>query len=141
MSSEGLAEIVPVVDDVEGSARFHDEVVGLAPESPDGDGWAWFWAGEPGRTQRLALREGPLLFEERSPLPEGRRWGRVHYAFVVPPEKLEAAVEHVRGNGVGVCGPTRLDRMRATSYYFYDLDGNLLEFWSPEPGNATKENA
>ena len=86
MSSEGLAEIAPVVDDVEGSARFHGEVVGLAPESPAGDGWARFWAGEPGRTQRLALGKGPLLFEERSPLPEGRRSGRVHYALVVPRE-------------------------------------------------------
>jgi hypothetical protein len=31
--------------------------------------------------------------------------------------------------------------MRATSYYFYDPEGNLLEFWSPEPGDTIKENA
>ena len=139
MFSEGLAEIVLVVGDVERSARFYGEVVGLTPETPAGDGWAWFWAGEPGRTQRLALHRGPLLFEEHSPLPEGRRWGRVHYAFVVPYEKLEAAVEHVRANGVEVYGPTYFDWMGATSYYFYDPDGNLLEFWSPEPTNTTKE--
>jgi hypothetical protein len=24
--------------------------------------------------------------------------------------------------------------MRALSYYFYDPDGNLLEFWSPDQG-------
>lgn len=139
MFSNGLAEIVLVVDDVERSAHFYAEVVGLTPESPARDGWAWFWAGEPGRMQRLALRKGPLLFEEHSPLPEGKRWGRVHYALVVPHEKLEAAVEHLRGNGVEVYGPTYFDWMRATSYYFYDPDGNLLEFWSPERGNATKE--
>ncbi len=81
------------------------------------------------------------LAEERSPLPAGRRWGNVHYAFVVPHERLEAAVEHVRGNGVEVYGPTYFDWMRATSYYFYDPDGNLLEFWSPEPGKTTKETA
>lgn len=139
MFSKGLVEIVLVVDDVESSARFYGEVVGLTPETPSGDGWAWFWAGEPGRTQRLALSKGPLLFEERSPLPEGERWGRVHYAFLVPHEKLEAAVEHVRGSGVEVYGPTYFGWMRATSYYFYDPDGNLLEFWSPERGNITKE--
>jgi len=26
--------------------------------------------------------------------------------------------------------------MNARSYYFYDPDGNLLEFWSPDPGRA-----
>jgi catechol 2,3-dioxygenase-like lactoylglutathione lyase family enzyme len=137
--SEGLAEIVLVVDDVERSARFYGAVVGLTPEKPAGDGWAWFWAGEPGRTQRLALRKGPLLFEEHSPLPEGERWGRAHYAFLVPHDKLQAAVEHLRGNGVEVHGPAYFDWMGATSYYFYDPDGNLLEFWSPERGNVAKE--
>jgi catechol 2,3-dioxygenase-like lactoylglutathione lyase family enzyme len=135
--SEGLAEIVLIVDDVERSASFYGEVVGLAPEAPAGDGWAWFWAGQPGRAQRLALHNGPLLFEEHSPLPEGGRWGRVHFAFDVPRGKLDAAVGHVRGNGVEVYGPTYFDWMRATSYYFYDPDGNLLEFWARE--NAAKE--
>ena len=141
MFSEGLAEIVLVVEDVERSARFYGEVVGLTPETQVRDGWAWFWAGEPGHKQRLALRKGPLLFEEHSPLPEGSRWGKVHYAFAVPRERLTAAVEHVRGSDVEIYGPTHFDWMRATSYYFYDPDGNLLEFWSPEPGDTTKENA
>lgn len=28
--------------------------------------------------------------------------------------------------------------MKASAYYFYDPDGNMLEFWSPDPvlGNA-----
>ncbi len=137
--SEGLAEIVLMVDDVGMSARFYGEVVGLTPETPAGDGWAWFWAGEPGQTQRLSLRKGLLLFEEHSPLPAGRRWGRVHYAFVVAHKRLGAAVEHVRGSDVEVYGPTYFSWMRATSYYFHDPDGNLLEFWSPEPGSTTKE--
>ncbi len=136
MFSAGLAEIVLIVQDVERSARFYHEVVGLTPETPAGNGWAWFWAGEPGRTQRLALHRGALLFEEHSPLPEGERWGRIHYALDVPREKLNEAVEHVRSSGVEVHGPTHFDWMRATSYYFYDPDGNLLEFWSPAPPNG-----
>ncbi len=133
MFSQGLAELVLIVSDVDRSARFYDEVVGLTPEMPTENGWAWFWAGEPGLTQRVALHRGPLLFEEHSPLPEGERWGRVHYAFAVPREKLASAVEHVRECGVEVHGPTHFDWMRATSYYFYDPDGNLLEFWSSDP--------
>jgi catechol-2,3-dioxygenase len=133
MFTEELAELVLIVDDVGRSARFYKDVVGLSPEGEPDDEWAWFWAGEPGRAQRLALHKGRLLFEEESPLPDGERWGRVHYAFRVPRTKLEEATNHVREKGNEVYGPVYLDWMGALSYYFYDPDGNLLEFWSPDP--------
>ena len=98
MFSTELAEIVLIVEDVERSARFYREVVGLTPENKPENGWAWFWAGEPGHAQRLALHKGPLLFE-----------------------------------GQEIYGPVYFDWMEALSYYFYDPDGNLLEFWSPDP--------
>jgi catechol-2,3-dioxygenase len=131
--SRGISEIVLVVADVQLAARFYLYVVGLTPLTPaDGD-WAWFWTGEPGASSRLALHRGKLLFEEHSPLPEGMRFGRVHYAFEVPAERLTEAVEHVKRQGIEVYGPTHFEWMRATSYYFYDPDGNLLEWWSPDP--------
>jgi catechol 2,3-dioxygenase-like lactoylglutathione lyase family enzyme len=133
MSSRGLAELVLIVEDVPAAARFYEEVVGLTVEHATGDEWAWFWAGEVGRAQRVALHRGPLLFEEHSPLPEGERFGRVHFAFDIAREDLDAEVERVRGAGVEVYGPVDFDWMSARSYYFYDLDGNLLEFWSPNP--------
>ena len=133
MFSSGISEIVLIVRDVQASARFYREVVGLEPRTPADDAWAWFWAGEPGRAQSLALHKGALLFEEHSPLPEGERWGQVHFALDVPREKLEDAVEHVRSYGVEVYGPTEFEWMQARSYYFYDPDGNLLEFWSASP--------
>ena len=132
MFSVGLAEIVLLVEDVPAAARFYHEVVGLAPASPVDERWAWFWAGTPGRNQRIALHKGRLLFEEESPFPEGQRFGRVHFAFETPRQRLAAAVAHVRARGVTVHGPTRLEWMRAESHYFYDLDGHLLEFWSPD---------
>jgi catechol-2,3-dioxygenase len=133
MFSTELAEIVLIVEDVERSARFYREVVGLVPENEPENDWAWFWAGQPGRTQRVALHKGPLLFEERSPLPDGERWGKIHYAFNVPRDKLEEAVDHVSQRETEVYGPVYFDWMEALSYYFYDPDGNLLEFWSPDP--------
>jgi catechol 2,3-dioxygenase-like lactoylglutathione lyase family enzyme len=130
--SRGLSEIVLIVSDVRKSAQFYREVVGLAPATEANEEWAWFWAGPPETKQRIAVHRGSLLFEEQSPLPAGQRWGKVHYAFEVPPADLEAAVGHVRAAGVEVYGPTWFQWMRARSYYFYDPDGNLLEWWSPD---------
>ena len=133
MSSRGLAELVLVVEDVPRAARFYADVVGLEVEHVTGDEWAWFWAGDVGVPQRIALHRGSLLFEEHSPLPEGERFGRVHFAFDVARDDLEAAVARVRDAGVAVYGPVEFDWMNAVSYYFYDPDANLLEFWSPNP--------
>ena len=128
-----FAEIVLVVGDVKVAAKFYEEIVRLEPQGLADDDWAWFWLGDAGTPRRLALHRGPLLFEEHSPLPEGQRWGRVHFALNVPRERLESATAHVRAAGTPVYGPTRFEWMGATSYYFYDPDGNLLEFWSPDP--------
>lgn len=133
MFSRGISEIVLVVADVPRSAEFYRDVVGLTPFTPADDDWAWFWTGAPEESARLALHRGRLLFEEHSPLPEGQRFGRVHYAFEVERSDLERAVAHVRERDVEVYGPTRFDWMRAESYYFYDPDGNLLEWFSPDP--------
>jgi catechol 2,3-dioxygenase-like lactoylglutathione lyase family enzyme len=128
--STGLAELVLIVADVSAAARFYRDVVGLEPETEADDAWAWFFAGEPGRPQRIALHKGSLLFEGHSPHREGERFGQVHFALEVPRD--EEAVERVRAHGVEVYGPTEFEWMRARGYYFYDPDGNLLEFWSPD---------
>ncbi|AIE84986.1 VOC family protein [Fimbriimonas ginsengisoli] len=133
MFSQGIAEIVLIVDDVTKAAAFYRDVVGLTPMSPASEDWAWFWSGPPEASPRVALRRGKLLFEEHSPLPEGGRFGRLHYAFEVTRDRLEEAVAHVRERGVTVYGPTYFEWMSAKSYYFYDPDGNLLEWWSPDP--------
>jgi catechol 2,3-dioxygenase-like lactoylglutathione lyase family enzyme len=132
VSSRGFAELVLIVEDVSRAAEFYERVVGLELEHRTGDEWAWFWAGRPGDVQRIALHKGSLLFEEHSPFPEGERFGRVHYAFDVASGDLDAAVERVRSAGVEVYGPVEFDApFNASSYYFYDTDGNLLEFFSP----------
>ena len=131
MTSRGLSELVLIVEDVPKAADFYEHVVGLELEHRTGDEWAWFFAGTTDRKQRVALHRGPLMFEEHSPFPEGERFGRVHFAFEVPRNELDAAVARLRSAGVEVYGPAELDWMDAQSYYFYDPDGNLLEFWSP----------
>ena len=131
MSSRGFAELVLIVEDVPQAAVFYQDVVGLTLEHETSDEWAWFWAGKAGDPQRIALHRGTLLFEEYSPFPEGERFGHVHFAFDVARDDLDEAVARVRSAGVDVYGPIDFDWMNARSYYFYDPDGNLLEFWSP----------
>jgi catechol 2,3-dioxygenase-like lactoylglutathione lyase family enzyme len=130
--STGVSELVLIVDDVARSADFYENVVGLEPVSRTGDEWAWFDTGAP-NPQRIAVHKGTLLHEEHSPHPEGHRFGNVHFAFEVPRERLDDALTQLERKGVAVYGPTELEWMNATSYYFYDPDGNLLEFWSPAP--------
>jgi catechol 2,3-dioxygenase-like lactoylglutathione lyase family enzyme len=64
MFSTELAEIVLIVEDVERSARIYRDVVGLVPENEPDDGWAWFWAGEPGQARRVALHNGKKTIHE-----------------------------------------------------------------------------
>ena len=59
----------------------------------------------------------------------------------VPRERLDAAVDHLREENVEVYGPTHFQWMRAASYYFYDPDGNLLEFWSPDPTARSRQES
>ena len=131
MSSRGFSEIVLIVADVPRASGFYQDVVGLELDHQTDDTWAWFFAGSDDRKQRLAVHRGPLMHEQHSPHPEGKRFGQVHFAFEVARGDLDAAVERVRRAGVEVYGPEQLDWMNAESYYFYDPDGNLLEFWSP----------
>jgi catechol 2,3-dioxygenase-like lactoylglutathione lyase family enzyme len=130
MSTRGFSEIVLIVKDVPKAADFYEHVVGLELDHCTGD-WAWFFAGSADRKQRLAVHRGSLMFEQHSPHREGERFGQVHFAFEVPGNELDADVDRVRSAGVEVYGPVQLEWMNAQAYYFYDRDGNLLEFWSP----------
>jgi catechol 2,3-dioxygenase-like lactoylglutathione lyase family enzyme len=131
VSSLGFSEIVLIVKDVPKAAGFYEHVVGLEPEHRS-DEWAWFFAGSDNRKQRLALHRGPLMYEQHSPYPEGERFGQVHFAFEIARDEVDEAVGRVRSAGVEVYGPEQLDWMSAQSFYFFDPDGNLLEFWSPD---------
>jgi len=128
----GFAEMVLIVEDVPKAAEFYEKVVGLTVEKEADDEWAWFTIGKHRPLQRIGLHKGKLLYEDKSPYPEGSRWGHIHYALHVEPDNLEKAVRHVRDHGVEVYGPESFKWMNAKSYYFYDPDGNLIEFWAEQ---------
>ncbi len=129
--SSGISEIVLIVENVKKSAAFYKDIVGLIPQTEITDKWAWFWSGEENTSSRIALHNGKLLFEEYSPLPEGERWGKIHFALEVKRINLDSALHKVQNAKIKIYGPIEFEWMNAVSYYFYDLDGNLVEYWSP----------
>ena len=131
MFSTGLSEIVLIVEDVARAATFYRDVVGLTLRTQSED-WAWFWTGLEGTSANIWLHKGKLLMQEHSPQGLEPNWGPIHYAFQVPEDRLAAAVDHVRSQGTAVYGPVAFDWMKAESYYFYDPDGNLVEWWAPQ---------
>jgi len=56
-----------------------------------------------------------------------------HVAFHVPPDRFDAAVDHVRKQGVDVIGPVPLGG-RFWSAYFYDPNGIRLELATDRSG-------
>ena len=137
MHTTGLSELIIKVEDVERVADFYRDVVGLTPDETAPNSNVWFWTGEPGRSARFAVNKGRasladvLPFDEHAPLPEEERWKKAHFAFQVPDERLEAAVERLKMQGVAVFGPVELGWMNARACYFWDPEGHLVEFWSP----------
>lgn len=132
-----LFELVLCVKDAEASARFYREVVGLEPINPLSDGWGSFWVGPKEENRWLGIRQGPLLFEEHSPLPEGARFGPVHFALKVNESDIEAALARLKQHQIEILGPKEWPsgRFLGRSYYFYDPDHNLVEFWVPSGRN------
>ena len=114
MSSRGLAE------------SFYEGSVGPSPETPAWNGRARFRTSGPGRPKPMAPREEESL-------------GDPHHALDVTHEGLEPAAERVRACGVETYGPARFGWIRATSYSLHEPGGDLLDLWSPDPGNDYEE--
>lgn len=133
--SRGLNELVLIVKDVNLSRQFYLDVVGLTLDpdasAPD-ENWTWFTTGEATGAQRIALHKGKLMFEEFSGLPEGHRFGAVHYAIGVDQNEWDRGIERLKQSGTPFYGPVRQSWMHATSIYFYDPDQNLVEWILPD---------
>lgn len=136
MRSAGIHEIVLVVKDVAKGAAFYREVIGLMPRTEPTDEWASFATISLEHPQWLGLRKGDLLYEEFSPRPPGQRFGPVHFALQArdgSPQAFLEAARNFSGGGVKVYGPELWwdGRMKGESYYCYDPDDNLVEYWFP----------
>lgn len=133
MLSAGIIEIVLVVKDVSKSVQFYRDVIGLILRSEPSDDWASFATISKENPQWLGIRKGSLLYEEHSPRLQGKRFGPGHFAFQSLDPSPEKFLLNAKSNGITVYGPERWDdRMKGESYYCFDPDDNLVEYWYPD---------
>jgi catechol 2,3-dioxygenase-like lactoylglutathione lyase family enzyme len=117
----GISEIILVVADVARSAAFYRDVVGL-PVDKLGEKFAWFWAGPPGKSQRIGITAGPLSFGA------AHVKGPQHFAFGTERARIPELKKALEAQGLPVEGPVEFQFWNALSIYFSDPDGNRVEF-------------
>ena len=126
----GISELVLEVSDLETARRFYRDVLGLEETlyGEGAEGRYWFLVGE---TARLGL------WTEQVGLAGGRGGAHVHYAFSVADGEIDELKKRIESAGTGVEGPIQLGPGRAI--YVTDPDGNVVEFWSQDMAEYTRE--
>jgi catechol 2,3-dioxygenase-like lactoylglutathione lyase family enzyme len=121
----GVNELVLEVVDLEESARFYTEVLGLPlVERWDCRDAVWVMAGE--RT-RIGL------WRPQVGVAGGRGGVHVHYAMHLPEDQFGAVVDRLRAHGLDVHQEVfEGDRGRAA--YVTDPDGHVVELWTWDVG-------
>jgi lactoylglutathione lyase len=118
----GISEVILVVADVKRSVAFYRDVVGLPEDNTANEKFAWFWAGPPGRSQRIGITAGPLSFGA------ARVKGPLHFAFGTERSRISGLKTALEAQGLDVEGPVEFKFWNALSIYFSDPDGNRIEF-------------
>jgi catechol 2,3-dioxygenase-like lactoylglutathione lyase family enzyme len=118
----GVSELVLEVVDLEASERFYAHVLGL----PVVERWPereaiWVMAGE--RTRIGLWRPQVGLFG-------GRGGIHVHFAMHIEPDRFDAAVAHMRGQGQEVVEHEFPGYGGSRAAYVDDPDGNVVELWT-----------
>ena len=116
-----IGHLVLNVKDVEASAKFYTEVLGfeIASKRPIG---TFLTCGK--IHHDLALFQAP---EDAQPVTEGRL-GLNHFAVQVEDmDELTEVYHHLKAHGVTIDRLT--DHVMTKSVYFFDPDGNQIEFF------------
>jgi catechol-2,3-dioxygenase len=114
MKVDGIFEVAVRVKNLDASARFYQEVIGLKEGLYDeARRWLFLWVGT--NNGMVVLQEDKEIFP------------RQHFAFRVKESDLIGMKENLERNNVAVEGPVSLDWMNAVSIYFADPDGHDVE--------------
>ena len=120
--ARGISEVILVVQDVARSVAFYRDTVGLPVDDVSSPKFAWFWAGPPGKQQRIGITAGPLSFGAE------HIKGPQHFAFGTEDARIDDLKAALERQGIEVEGPVAFTFWNARSIYFSDPDGNRVEF-------------
>lgn len=117
---KGLGEVSIQVRDLDAMQKFYEEVVGLEVLRRE-ESFVFFKVAEGygGHTQNLALFEAAKLNPQESTLH--------HIALNIALEDFESEKMRLEGLGLKIHA-TAHEWLHVRSLYFYDLEGNHLEF-------------
>jgi catechol 2,3-dioxygenase-like lactoylglutathione lyase family enzyme len=114
------------VDDMDRACAFYERVSGTGPQFSDEriSGFRF------GTTMLLLFKRGATLSPIGTPdgiIPPHDGSGPQHFAFSIAPEDLDSWRDHLAELGIAVESTVRWPRDGATSLYFRDPDGHLVE--------------
>jgi len=126
----GISELVLEVADMEASRAFYRDLLGfeetLYGEGREGRYWYLI-----GNSARLGL------WTPQTGLAGGRGGAHVHFAFAIADAELDALHERLAATGADIEGPIQLGPGRAI--YVTDPDGNVVEFWTQDMAEYTRD--
>jgi len=134
MKIQGVGHVVLKVRDLEQSARFYRDVLGLKEVARFQNRMVFFSAGQ-NHHDLAILSVGPA-----APLPERESVGLYHVAFKIGDslEALREAKAHLESHGVKIRGVS--DHQVSQSIYIEDPDGNGVElFVDADPAIWTRD--
>ena len=137
-SITGIAEIALRVHDLDLMRRFYEQVIGLEVlrENTHRDGAAIFYtigAGNPqrGRCDHLALFEEKLIdwyTRDKSPQIDPKLTTLSHFAIRIALDDFESEKKRIEQLGIEIVYSSTSSWLHCRMFYFFDPEGNLIEF-------------
>ncbi len=133
-SVTGIAEISLRVHDLDLMRRFYGQVIGLQVlrENQESSGKAIFYAVGAG-DDNLALFEETLMdwyTRDKSPQIDPKLTTLSHIAFSIALDDFESEKKRIEQLGIEIVSSGASSWMHCRMFYFFDPEGNLIEFKS-----------
>ena len=133
-SITGIAEVSLRVHDLGLMRNFYEQVIGLEVlrENEESAGKVVFYSVGAGG-QNLALFEESLtgwFTRDKSPEIEPKGTTLSHIAFDISLDEFESQRKRIEHHGIEIVESRTLRWMRSRMFYFFDPEGNLIEFKS-----------